>query len=62
MQAGNFIETIELRQGLKICCPDEVAYEQRWIGADQLAGIAKALNKSGYGQCLLGLLERSATP
>ena len=62
MQAGNFIETIELRQGLKICCPEEVAYEQRWIGADQLAGIAKALSKSGYGQYLLGLLERSATP
>jgi glucose-1-phosphate thymidylyltransferase len=62
MQAGSFIETIELRQGLKICCPEEIAYRQRWIDADQLSEIASALSKSGYGEYLLGLLERSAEP
>jgi len=60
MQAGSFIETIEQRQGLKICCPEEIAYRQRWIDADQLSKIGRALSKSGYGEYLLGLLERSA--
>jgi len=62
MQAGNFIETIEQRQGLKICCPEEVAFQQRWIDAEQLSQIATALRKSGYGEYLLGLLERSEEP
>ncbi|MCG6860146.1 MAG: glucose-1-phosphate thymidylyltransferase RfbA [Chromatiaceae bacterium] len=62
MQAGSFIETIELRQGLKICCPEEIAFQQRWIDADRLAETARALSKSGYGEYLLGLLERSQTP
>lgn len=62
MQAGNFIETIEQRQGLKICCPEEVAFQQRWIDTEQLSQIAAALNKSGYGEYLLGLLERSEEP
>ncbi len=62
MQAGNFIETIELRQGLKVCCPEEVAYRQRWIDADQLAQMAERLSKSGYGEYLRGLLERGAEP
>lgn len=62
MQAGNFIETIEQRQGLKICCPEEVAFQQRWIDADQLSQIATALKKSGYGEYLHGLLERSEEP
>jgi glucose-1-phosphate thymidylyltransferase len=62
MQAGSFIETIEQRQGLKICCPEEIAYRQRWIDADDLAEIAGALTKSGYGEYLLGLLERGAEP
>jgi len=62
MQAGSFIETIEQRQGLKICCPEEIAYQQRWIDADQLAEIAGALSKSGYGEYLFGLLERRAEP
>ena len=59
LQAGSFIETIEQRQGLKICCPEEVAYEKRWIDAQQLRAIATSLEKSGYGEYLLGLLERS---
>ena len=62
MQAGNFIETIEQRQGLKICCPEEVAFQQRWIDAEKLSQIGKALSKSGYGEYLLGLLERSEEP
>jgi glucose-1-phosphate thymidylyltransferase len=62
MQAGNFIETIEQRQGLKICCPEEVAFQQRWIGTGQLSQIASALSKSGYGEYLLGLLARSEEP
>jgi len=62
MQAGSFIETIEQRQGLKICCPEEIAYRQRWIDADELTETARALTKSGYGEYLLGLLERGAEP
>jgi glucose-1-phosphate thymidylyltransferase len=62
MQAGNFIETIEQRQGLKICCPEEVAFQQRWIDADQLSQVARALSKSGYGEYLLSLLERDGEP
>jgi len=58
LQAGNFIETIELRRGLKICCPEEIAYRQGWIDADQLAVIADLLTKSGYGDYLLQLLAR----
>jgi glucose-1-phosphate thymidylyltransferase len=62
MEDSNFIETIESRQGLKICCPEEVAWQRRWIDADQLRAIAAPLAKSGYGEYLLGLLERSAEP
>jgi len=62
MQAANFIETIEARQGLKICCPEEVAWQRHWISADQLRAAAAGLQKSGYGDYLLGLLERSAEP
>ena len=62
MQAGTFIETIELRQGLKICCPEEVAFQQHWIDADQLTETAASLHKSGYGEYLLELLKRSGEP
>jgi glucose-1-phosphate thymidylyltransferase len=62
IQASNFIETIEQRQGLKICCPEEVAYQLRWIDAAQLRETAAALNKSGYGEYLLSLLGRSREP
>jgi glucose-1-phosphate thymidylyltransferase len=62
MQAGNFIETIEQRQGLKICCPEEVAFQRGWIDADQLREVAGALEKSGYGEYLLGLLAREGEP
>jgi len=58
MQASTFIETIELRQGLKICCPEEIAFEQEWIDAGQLKALAEPLAKNSYGDYLLNLLER----
>jgi glucose-1-phosphate thymidylyltransferase len=57
MQAGQFVQVIEERQGLKIGCIEEVAYRMGFISADQLREIAKPLLKSGYGQYLLGLLK-----
>jgi glucose-1-phosphate thymidylyltransferase len=58
MQAGQFIETIERRQGLKICCPEEVAYFNGWIDEEQLRAMGEELSKSGYGEYLLSLLRR----
>jgi glucose-1-phosphate thymidylyltransferase len=57
LDAGNFVRTIEERQGLKIACPEEVAYRMGFIGAEQVRSIAGVLNKSGYGKYLLQLLE-----
>jgi glucose-1-phosphate thymidylyltransferase len=62
IQAANFIETIEQRQGLKVCSPEEVAYENGWIDADGLRAVAEPLRKSGYGEYLLGLLDRDYVP
>lgn len=56
LQAGNFIETIEQRQGLRVACPEEIAYTQGWISASQLEALAAPLAKNGYGQYLLSLL------
>jgi glucose-1-phosphate thymidylyltransferase len=55
LDAGQFIATIEKRQGLKIACPEEVAWRNGWIGDEALAALAKPLAKSGYGQYLLRL-------
>ena len=57
LEAGQFIEVIEKRQGLKVACPEEVAWRQKWIGDAQLASLAEPLAKSRYGQYLLGLLK-----
>ena len=57
--AANFIRVLEERQGLKIGCPEEVAFRQGFIDADQLRVLAMRLDKSGYGQYLLELLEGS---
>jgi glucose-1-phosphate thymidylyltransferase len=57
MQASTFIQTIEERQGLKIACPEEIAYWQGWITAEQLREQGELLGKNGYGQYLLSLLE-----
>lgn len=56
LDASQFIATIENRQGLKVACPEEIAYRQGWIDAEQLARLASPLTKSGYGQYLLGLI------
>ncbi len=57
MQAGQFVQVIEERQGLKIGCIEEVAYQMGFIDADQLARLAAPLQKSGYGDYLLKMLE-----
>ena len=56
-QASNFIETIEARQGLRVCCPEEIAFFKGWIDADQMRALAAPLAKNGYGQYLLSLVE-----
>ena len=59
LDAANFIRVLEERQGLKIGCPEEVAFRQGFIDADQLRVLAMRLDKSGYGRYLLELLEGS---
>jgi glucose-1-phosphate thymidylyltransferase len=56
LEAGHFIETIEKRQGLKVACPEEIAYRQGYISARQLRALARPLAKSGYGEYLLRIL------
>jgi glucose-1-phosphate thymidylyltransferase len=60
LQAANFVETIELRQGLKIACPEEVAYYLELIDAQQLRDLATHLARSTYGKYLLNLLDEQA--
>ena len=60
IEASNFIQTIEHRQGLKVCCPEEIAYYKGFISAEQLEKLAHSLGRSGYGQYLLGLLTDRA--
>ncbi len=57
LEASHFIATIERRQGLKISCPEEIAYRMRYISASQLESLAQPLAKNGYGQYLLQLLK-----
>ncbi len=58
IQASNFIEAIESRQGLKIACIEEIAYQQGYINSDQVEKLAEPLLKNGYGQYLLEMLNR----
>lgn len=58
IEAANFIEITEKRQGLKICCPEEIAWSNGWIDAGQLQGLGEELAKNSYGQYLLDLLTR----
>jgi len=58
MAASQYIEVIEARQGLKISCPEEIAWRMNYIGDTQLGELARSLESSGYGSYLLGLLEQ----
>lgn len=57
LDAGNFVRTLQARQGLQTGCPEEIAYQKGWINQDTLAAAADALKKNAYGQYLKGLLE-----
>ncbi|WP_293712305.1 glucose-1-phosphate thymidylyltransferase RfbA [Stenotrophomonas sp. UBA7606] len=62
LEASNYIETLQTRQGLQVCCPEEIAFAQGWIDAGQLQALAAPLLKSGYGQYLQKLLQRGVVP
>ena len=62
LEASHFIETIERRQGLKIACPEEIAYRMKFIDAAQLEALAKPLEKSGYGEYLRRVLTDRLLP
>ncbi|WP_408936598.1 glucose-1-phosphate thymidylyltransferase RfbA [Desulfobulbus sp.] len=57
LEAGQFIQTIEKRQGLKVACPEEIAYRQGWIDVGQLKSLARELAKNGYGRYLSAILK-----
>jgi glucose-1-phosphate thymidylyltransferase len=61
LDAANFIKVVEARQGLKVACPEEIAYRMGFISAQALERLAAPLEKSGYGQYLRGLLEEGQT-
>ena len=58
LQASNFIQAIEERQGLKVACVEEIAYRMGYISADDVRRIATVMEKSGYGQYLLSMLDQ----
>jgi len=62
LEASNYIGTIEARQGLRVCCPEEIAWNNGWIDEAQLEALAKPLEKNGYGRYLLGLAKRGFVP
>ena len=62
LEASHFIETLERRQGLKICCPEEIAWHKKWVNDAQLEALAAPLRNSGYGSYLLSLLREGAGP
>ena len=59
LDASQFIATLENRQGLKVACPEEIAFRQGWINASQLEALAQPLTKNGYGQYLLRILKEN---
>jgi glucose-1-phosphate thymidylyltransferase len=60
-EASNYIETIENRQGLKVCCPEEIAYLNGWIDAEQVLRLAAPLAKNAYGQYLQQMVKQGRT-
>jgi glucose-1-phosphate thymidylyltransferase len=58
MQASNFIQVVEERQGLKVACPEEVAFRKGWITPEQVLALAEPLKKTGYGQYLIDMIRR----
>lgn len=62
LEANQFIATIEHRQGLKVACPEEIAWRSGWIGDDDMLALAEALGKSGYGQYLKRILSERTMP
>ncbi len=58
IEAGQFVQTLEKRQGLKLCCPEELCWRQGWISNAELEALARPLAKSGYGKYLLDLLDQ----
>jgi glucose-1-phosphate thymidylyltransferase len=58
LEASQFIATLEKRQGLKVACPEEIAWRHRWIDDEKLRALAAPLAKNGYGQYILGLLKQ----
>lgn len=57
LEAASFIATLQKRQGLQVACPEEIAFRQGWISADELQSLANSLKKNAYGQYLLNLLK-----
>ncbi|KYP10054.1 MAG: glucose-1-phosphate thymidylyltransferase [Limnobacter sp. CACIAM 66H1] len=61
LEASQFIQTLEKRQGLKVACPEEIAWRNKWINDAQIVELAKPLAKSGYGKYILDLLDHKVT-
>jgi glucose-1-phosphate thymidylyltransferase len=57
LEASNFIETIEKRQGLKVACVEEVAYRMGYISVDRVRELAESSKKNGYGQYLMSMID-----
>ena len=60
MDAGRFVETLDKRQGLKVCCPEEIAWRNGWLTDQQVRDLAEPLGKSGYGRYLIEMLDQRA--
>jgi glucose-1-phosphate thymidylyltransferase len=57
IEAGTFVQIIEKRQGLKVCCPEEISWRNKWIDDEQLLSLAKALSKNDYGRYLKDIVK-----